>query len=93
MSVHPTMEPSGRWGYLGRELWYSFQFLCIAFIAATIGAFSWAIQPGEDINFPGMLPRLVRDFYGPWLITFLGLSLLRVLVLRVFRGRNTSMHG
>lgn len=84
--------PGGR-AFFRRELWHSVQFLCIAFIAATIGVFSWAIQPGEDISFPGMLQRMVRDFYGPWLITFLGLSLLRVLVLRVFRGRNTAMQG
>lgn len=91
MTLHPNTETPGGRAFLGRELWHSFQFLGISFFAATVGAFSWAIQPGEDINFLGMLPRMVRDFYRPWLITFLGLSLLRVLVLRVFRGSKASM--
>ena len=89
MSIHQKAETPGGRAFLTRELCGSLQFLGIAFVAATVGAFSWAIQPGEDINFLGMLPRMIREFYRPWLFTFLGLSLLRLLVLRIFRGIRT----
>lgn len=83
MSIHPKTEtPDGR-AFLRLEFWNSFQFLCIALVAATVGAFSWAIQPGEDINFLGMIPRIVREFYRPCFLAFLGLSVLRLLAMRL----------
>jgi hypothetical protein len=75
-----TETPDGR-AFLRREFWNSFQFLAIAFIAATVGAFSWALPPGDDINFLGMMHRMIRDFYRPWFLAFLGLSVLRLFVL------------
>ncbi len=87
MSFQPKTETPGGRAFLRRELWNSFQFLCIAFVAATVGAFSWAIQPGDDINFLGMMHRMIQEFYRPWFLAFLGLSVLRLFVLWLVQRR------
>jgi hypothetical protein len=77
-------------GLIKREFGIWIQYFIISFIAASVpylydieqGLQSSADQ-GLDINIVGLYRRMWHGYYKWWLYTFIGLSVIRMLILMI----------
>lgn len=82
--------------FIRREIVLFIQYFLISFLAASVAYSVFEMQVRRDRPMPwdnlvydispfSILRKMVKEFYGPWLLTFIFLALARLLAVFVVR--------